>query len=99
MADGEDISVRDRINSLAKETENDYCADCGEKGLQIADMGARARTAFTNDIDADPDWVSTNLGVFLCISCAGIHRRMSVSVSRVRSIRLDSWTNDMVEVS
>ena len=46
MADGEDISVRDRINSLAKETENDYCADCGEKGLQIADIAARAHAAF-----------------------------------------------------
>lgn len=48
---------------------------------------------------SDPDWASVNLGVFVCINCAGIHRRLSVNVSRVRSIRLDTWTKEMVEVS
>ncbi len=47
---------------------------------------------------AGPEWASINLGVFLCIKCAGIHRRLSVSVSKVRSIRLDSWTKEMVQV-
>ena len=44
----------------------------------------------------DPDWASVNFGVFLCINCAGIHRGMSIS--KVRSVRLDSWSPDMIKV-
>ncbi len=36
------------------------------------------------DCDAKgPRWVSWNLGVFLCIRCAGIHRNLGVHVSKV----------------
>ncbi|KAK9807526.1 hypothetical protein WJX72_001570 [[Myrmecia] bisecta] len=38
---------------------------------------------------ADPDWASLNLGVLLCIECSGIHRRLGVQVSKVRSLTLD----------
>src|SRR3989338_7649681 len=39
----------------------------------------------------DPEWASTNLGVFICIDCSGTHRRMGTHISKVRSIRLDKW--------
>mmetsp|Transcript_29636 Transcript_29636/g.47523 ORF Transcript_29636/g.47523 Transcript_29636/m.47523 type:complete len:261 (+) Transcript_29636:365-1147(+) len=39
----------------------------------------------------DPDWAVINLGICICISCSGIHRSLGVHVSKVRSIRLDSW--------
>ncbi len=38
-----------------------------------------------------PIWASVNLGIFLCINCAGIHRSYGTSISRVRSITLDTW--------
>jgi len=38
---------------------------------------------------AEPTWLSTNLGVLLCIECSGIHREMGVHVSRIQSITLD----------
>lgn len=48
---------------------------------------------------ADPQWASVNFGVFICINCAGIHRSLTgMSMSKVRSVRLDSWTPDMVHV-
>jgi stromal membrane-associated protein len=45
-----------------------------------------------------PLWAAVNHGVFLCIRCAGIHRGMGTHVSKVRSVTLDSWTADQVEV-
>jgi len=36
-----------------------------------------------------PEWASLNLAVLLCIECSGIHRRLGVHVSKVRSLTLD----------
>jgi len=50
-------------------------------------------------VDCDskgPRWVSWNLGVFLCIRCAGIHRNLGVHISKVKSVNLDSWTPQQV---
>lgn len=46
-----------------------------------------------------PRWASWNLGIFLCIRCAGIHRNLGVHISKVRSVNLDSWTPEQVVVS
>ncbi|XP_073845412.1 uncharacterized protein [Musca autumnalis] len=49
------------------------------------------------DCDAKgPRWASWNLGVFLCIRCAGIHRNLGVHISRVKSVNLDTWTPEQV---
>ncbi|EMD48305.1 GTPase activating protein, putative [Entamoeba histolytica KU27] len=45
-----------------------------------------------------PKWSSVNLGIFICIRCAGIHRSMGTHISKVRSITLDSWTEDQVNL-
>lgn len=60
----------------------------------------------------DPEWASTNLGIFICIKCSGVHRSIShfsdvlneylglgTHVSKVRSILLDDWESEQVEVS
>jgi len=46
---------------------------------------------------ADPDWASTNLGIFLCLACSGIHRNLGVHISRVKSVRLDNWKAEEVD--
>merc|ERR1712184_77346 len=49
------------------------------------------------DCDAKgPRWVSWNLGIFVCIRCAGIHRNLGVHISKVKSVNLDSWTPHQV---
>ncbi|KAJ1362323.1 hypothetical protein KIN20_021847 [Parelaphostrongylus tenuis] len=44
-----------------------------------------------------PRWAAWNLGVFICIRCAGIHRNLGVHISKVRSVNLDSWTAEQVQ--
>lgn len=36
-----------------------------------------------------PTWLSTNLGVLVCIECSGIHRDLGVHISRIQSLTLD----------
>ncbi|KAJ7989765.1 hypothetical protein DPEC_G00307910 [Dallia pectoralis] len=44
----------------------------------------------------DPDWASYKLGVFVCLNCSGVHRDLP-SISRVKSVKLDFWEDDLVE--
>lgn len=44
------------------------------------------------DCDADgPEWASINLGILLCLNCGGAHRGLGVSLSKVRSLHMDTW--------
>ncbi|XP_061604438.1 arf-GAP with dual PH domain-containing protein 1 isoform X5 [Phyllopteryx taeniolatus] len=52
-----------------------------------ADCGAPGETY--------PDWASCKLGLFVCLHCSGIHRNLS---SRVKSIKLDYWEDEHVEL-
>ncbi|XP_041360699.1 arf-GAP with SH3 domain, ANK repeat and PH domain-containing protein 2-like [Gigantopelta aegis] len=38
---------------------------------------------------SDPEWLSTNLGVLICLECCGIHRQLGVHVSRTQSLVID----------
>lgn len=42
-------------------------------------------------------WASINIGVFLCIDCAGVHRKFGTHVSRIKSVTLDYWRKDEIE--
>ncbi|ORY19911.1 Arf GTPase activating protein [Rhizoclosmatium globosum] len=47
--------------------------------------------------DSKPKWASANIGVFLCIRCAGLHRNLGREISVIKSVALDSWTASEVE--
>lgn len=47
---------------------------------------------------AHPRWASWNLGCFMCIRCSGIHRSMGTHISKVKSVDLDAWTDEQVEL-
>ncbi|KAL6102809.1 adap2 [Pungitius sinensis] len=60
--------------------------------LELLKLAANSRCA---DCGApDPEWASYKLGVFVCLTCSGIHRGLS---SRVKSIKLDFWEDEHVE--
>ncbi|CAK8695437.1 unnamed protein product [Clavelina lepadiformis] len=44
-----------------------------------------------------PEWASSNIGVFICVNCSGIHRMLGTHISRVKSCRLDQWTDEQVQ--
>ncbi|KAF1940362.1 ArfGap-domain-containing protein [Clathrospora elynae] len=44
-----------------------------------------------------PRWASWNLGVFICIRCSGIHRGMGTHISKVKSVDLDTWTDEQLQ--
>uniref|UniRef100_A0A5K3FMR8 Arf-GAP domain-containing protein n=1 Tax=Mesocestoides corti TaxID=53468 RepID=A0A5K3FMR8_MESCO len=60
--------------------------------LIIAEIVKDEENKYCADCDAKgPRWASWNLGVLLCIRCAGIHRGLGVHISKVKSLNLDSW--------
>jgi Arf-GAP/SH3 domain/ANK repeat/PH domain-containing protein len=48
---------------------------------------------------ADATWLSTNLGVIVCIECSGIHREMGVHVTKIQSLTLDNIGTSQLLVS
>jgi len=58
-------------------------------------------TRDSNQVCADclctkPTWASTNLGIFLCLQCAGVHRSLGTHISTVASCTLDEWEQDSI---
>ncbi|OAT11928.1 GTPase activating protein for Arf [Blastomyces gilchristii SLH14081] len=45
----------------------------------------------------NPGWASWNLGVFLCVRCATLHRKLGTHISKVKSLSMDSWSSDQVD--
>ncbi|MEE6473333.1 hypothetical protein FKM82_009964 [Ascaphus truei] len=47
-----------------------------------------------------PDWASINLSVVICKKCAGEHRSLGPSISKVRSLKMDKkvWTEELIQL-
>ncbi|KAJ5467502.1 hypothetical protein N7475_005254 [Penicillium sp. IBT 31633x] len=60
------------------------------------------RTVPGNDRCADcdaltPGWASWSIGIFLCMRCAALHRKLGTHISKVKSLTMDTWTSEQVD--
>ncbi|XP_068125033.1 stromal membrane-associated protein 2 [Hyperolius riggenbachi] len=63
----------------------------------LSELLLREENKFCADCQAKgPRWASWNIGVFMCIRCAGVHRNLGVHISRVKSVNLDQWTQEQI---
>ncbi|XP_020267332.1 ADP-ribosylation factor GTPase-activating protein AGD12-like isoform X2 [Asparagus officinalis] len=45
----------------------------------------------------EPKWASSNIGVFICLKCSGVHRSLGTHISKVLSVTLDDWSDEEIE--
>ena len=70
------------FEEFLKDEENQYCFDCGNELIILGRKPAQ--------------WASVNLSIYLCLTCAGIHRGLGVHISYIRSITMDSWSDNQL---
>ena len=72
------------LGPILSRPSNRYCADCGS-------TSPTCKYYFLWIIGASLDF-----GVFLCPNCAGSHRALGPTITRVKSSKLDLWSYDWV---
>ncbi|KAJ8363502.1 hypothetical protein SKAU_G00123330 [Synaphobranchus kaupii] len=72
-------------------------ADRDRNKKVLLDLAKQSNNNCCADCGApEPDWASYKLGIFVCLNCSGSHRNLP-AISRIKSIRLDFWDDELVE--
>ncbi|XP_054829322.1 arf-GAP with Rho-GAP domain, ANK repeat and PH domain-containing protein 1 isoform X2 [Eublepharis macularius] len=108
---GFDLTTPYRIFSFAAESdqEKDEWVEAMQnsiaEALSNSEVAERIWTVEGNCFCADcgapkPEWGSINLCVVICKRCAGEHRGLGPSVTKVRSLKMDRkvWTEELIEL-
>lgn len=82
--------------SSRNSNEDGGFSNAGTRALQMRYPQGNDRCA---DCGAQtPEWAAINLGILVCIECSGIHRSLGVHVSKVRSVKLDKWEPELIQI-
>ena len=46
----------------------------------------------------NPKWASITFGTFVCLKCSGMHRQLQVHITKIKSVHLDKWQPEIVEM-
>lgn len=67
--------------------------------MKLTKLVAIAVSPFNYLLDnVSPQWCSVNNGVFLCFNCSGVHRTFGSHTSFVKSMTMDSWTDQQLNL-
>lgn len=94
-----------RLRSLTSATSSSTESSIGPRSRRVSSVtSALLKKVYKNsksnlkccDCGSDgPDWVSINLLVVFCIKCSASHRALGSSVSKVRSLTLDTFKDEV----
>lgn len=101
------------LREMLKRPENKVCADCKRNGEPVAAICPAFINYRCFQIRDGPPGIcelqhlsqlekcakTEFRGCFVCIRCSGIHRSMGTHISKVKSVDLDTWTPEQMEVS
>ncbi|XP_073338522.1 arf-GAP with Rho-GAP domain, ANK repeat and PH domain-containing protein 1 isoform X2 [Pagrus major] len=106
-----DLTTPYRIFSFIAESEQlreqwvDAMRDAIGEALSNREVAERIWAEPSNSLCADcgalkPEWAAINLCVVVCKRCAGEHRGLGPSISKVRSLKMDRkvWTEELIQV-
>ncbi|XP_041796004.1 arf-GAP with Rho-GAP domain, ANK repeat and PH domain-containing protein 1-like isoform X3 [Chelmon rostratus] len=106
-----DLTTPYRIFSFIAESEQlreqwvDAMRDAIGEALSNREVAERIWAEPSNSLCADcgapkPEWASINLCVVVCKRCAGEHRGLGPSISKVRSLKMDRkvWTEELIQL-
>ncbi|KAH7684236.1 stromal membrane-associated protein [Dioscorea alata] len=69
-----------------------------EKLRKLKDLLLKSDNRICADCGAlDPKWASSNIGVFICLKCSGVHRSLGTHISKVMSVTLDEWSDEQID--
>ena len=66
---------------------------------QLEELYTEESNSTCFDCDSKPaHWASISNGIFLCLDCSGEHRGFGIGVSFIRSVTMDQWTQEQVNM-
>ncbi|XP_040901612.1 arf-GAP with Rho-GAP domain, ANK repeat and PH domain-containing protein 1-like isoform X2 [Toxotes jaculatrix] len=106
-----DLTTPYRIFSFIAESEQlkeqwvDAMRNAIDEALSNSEVADRIWAEPSNSFCADcgapkPEWAAINLCVVVCKRCAGEHRGLGPSISKVRSLKMDRkvWTEELMQL-